>query len=416
MKTTLLLLFVMTTTMLQAQNSGPHQPAAPPVNPTGSFNRGMFIDCSDQLIDDLINQEQLGLRQELINYIQTNYITYVAMDGLQSVIGNPFKEQFLKRLLNDLHRTFPDLLISAVVRNGVNVNARFFKTSDVFKLQCGGADAISRNQIDSLLKVNADANAMIRFLVGVSKLNETISNGRTTTKCSAAFDGFYLQYRYWEQLNLPLSQMQSNFSTFIAILKTMQQLKCNFSCLKNIEAELLPTEAYSSQGWTATDQITEADFLIDRMIIPGFTYDANGVYTYNKQTIHLLDDRFTKARTRYMIGMSAERSTLPYCSGIGMAADYLGDYLNQSGNMYSVEKLFIEQLNDPNFQCQFPNCNMNAWNQYSPTNPFGNELIGSLWFTYSFLKAGQVNRVRNENKEKETNSLRDFDLLGRQLK
>ena len=80
-----------------------HQSAPPPVNPGYPFLRGMYVDCADDIVIDIANQNPLGLEQDLLDYISHNYIGYIILCGLENspVFGNAFLETALRTLISD---------------------------------------------------------------------------------------------------------------------------------------------------------------------------------------------------------------------------------------------------------------------------------------------------------------------------
>ncbi|MBL0104850.1 MAG: T9SS type A sorting domain-containing protein [Bacteroidetes bacterium] len=182
----------------------------------------------------------------------------------------------------------------------------------------------------------------------------------------------------------------------------MQMLKCNFSCITSVESTFQPTDYYRLLGWTATDQITSADPLIDRMMIPAYSSDPSNGFDISCRNAHLLSDRFTKNGTTFYIGLSAQSANYSYCNSSDIPQNHLGEYLDgsatTSGNMYSVEKNYVDKLNNPSYFCADCSCYSYNDNQYSTTNLPANRCTGSLWYTYTMLRDHSISRqIRNLN-------------------
>lgn len=393
------LIFLFLSGELVAQNVLPHTRQPPPQQPHGSFTRSIFIDCTDQIIDDMLNNHSLGLENELIVYLRDNFIGYAAMDGLQSVLGDPVKESVLRQLLLDIRSANPGIEIAAA---GNSLNAfghSFLKVHGEIRTEC---------QLISQARLTAASQDALRVLSFFEKsVTFDFKEVKKEDECSTGFDALYLRFPFWKE-QLSYTDAISAFNDYIIILEFMKTLKCRYSCIQSVDAEFVPNERFIPYGWTATDQVTAADELIDRVIMPGETDNGAGVYAIICRWFHLFTDRFTKDRTRVFIGFSAESNRFVSCAGI-FGRPHLGDYLDQTGNMYSAEQIFVDQLNDPNYRCAYCNCNTNAMNQYSITNTEGNELTGSIWFSYSIMKNHRLFRT---DKPKAKVS----DILGRTIR
>jgi hypothetical protein len=72
-----------------AQSTAYGTPEAPPSQApysgyTYGFTRGLYIDCADEIIQDMANGNSLGLEAELKDYITTNFINYIALFSLDN--------------------------------------------------------------------------------------------------------------------------------------------------------------------------------------------------------------------------------------------------------------------------------------------------------------------------------------------
>lgn len=423
MKNIFVLLFLSHCFLLStAQQTLPHSHEMPPQHTPFVFKRGMMIDCADEIIRDVANGNNNQLKQELIDFIQQNSISYIAMKGLDNsaIFGDPFLENGLRELLRDLHSSCPLLQIAVAAGANNNFSEKFIAQSDQFAYQCDPKNLLKRNTIDSLVNSSNDpemTKRIIRFFSSAIDFSFEKSASRTSWKCMEAFDCLFLENRYWQNINYSVRQMKSAFAGYLSILMSMQNIKCVNSCIQSVDAEFLPTEQYISQGWSATDQIEMADPLIDRMIVPAFTNDIGTIYDGSSHLLHLFTDRFSKDGTKYFIGLSAESPWISYCDNSGTGQNYLGDYLNTTGNMYTVEKEFSDQLLDPAYICQWCNCNVSADNYYTSVARTLNKPLGSFWYSYSFMKDYQLYRSQKTEIVNETseNISKYFDLLGRPI-
>jgi hypothetical protein len=215
--------------------------------------------------------------------------------------------------------------------------------------------------------------------------------------------------------------MRNEFNQFKDVLNLLRVLKCQYNCTGAIDAEFLPTEIFNLQGWTAIDQITDIDPLADRLVIPVFTNFHNGVFDLSCKTMHFLTDPFSKPGTQFFIELSAESSSFAYCNSSNTPENYLGNYLNgttlPSGNMYWVEKQFLNRFNNQQYICPSCQCPVYTNNHFNISNMQGNILSGVMWRPYTMLKDHHLFRKKNiaENSvdNTETESIQVFDIQGR---
>ena len=392
-----------------------HQSHQPPVNPGYPFVRGLYIDCADEIINDIANDNVLNLRQELYDYIRKNYVGYIILCGLEQagIFGNLRLENALRKFLLHTRYSFPGIQIGISGSDSGEINS----TATVaipfsFRAACFPKGTISNiTYLDSILNNSGTNSASLKrselckFFLRAAVFGSSW-NLKNTIKINLGFDAFYLEYRYWNYTS-SLAEMQDAFLNFKTILSVMQVLKCNTKHMMNIDAEFLPTEFFNQQAWTAIDQITEADPLMNRMMIPAFTKNAAGVFDQVCKTLHFLSDRFSKPQTTLFIKMSAESSSFNYCNSLNEPKDYLGDYLNgtttPSGNLFSVEQSFLNKFNDPLYMCSSCSCRPFEDNHYSLSNIFSNQLAGSMWTPYSMLNGHSLYRIpeiKNETSDK----------------
>lgn len=405
MKTLLHLCFCLVYFSAKSQNVLPHQSERPPVNPYGSFTRSMVIDCSDDIISDLLNGSPQGRKQDLISYIGANYIGYIAMDGLYQTWGNTLRERCLKQLLRELHTTFPGIEIGAVGSLSADFRSMVFKIAVDYKPMCDHDAQSLGDYFNTDFTKLATVNQIFLFAATLSDRQKEDGN----QPCYDGFDALLLDNRYWMNY-AGMTDAQTRFRDYISSLELMRKLKCSYGCIKYVDAVFLPVTEFRNIGWTETDQITEVDLLADRIILPAFTNNVGNVYDGICRYFHLFTDRFTKNRSRIFIGCSAESQRFALCDG-NSGSDHLGDYLDQTGNIYSAEQILVDQLNDASYSCTYCNCNTNATNQYTNTNRQGNELMGTMWFYYSVLKANSIYRIHQERRK---DNIGVSDILGRQ--
>ena len=416
-----------------AQQTYSHQSQRPPLNPGYPFTRGMYVDCADEIIHEISNGDVLTLQRELNDYIRNNYIRYIILCGLEhsNIFGNPSLEAALRSFMNKTRTTFPGIQIGiSGSDSGVFQNTGSLIVPQQFAINffpLGSLNNIS-NFNDALnnaglYSINIKKSELCKFFFRAAQFGNNSGIYKYSTHCKATFDAFYLEYRYWNQTS-SLSAMQYEFSNYKTILSVMQVLKCNYSCIRNIDAEFFPTEIFNLQAWTALDQITEADPLADRLMIPAFTRNAAGVYDQVCKTLHFLSDRFSKPNSKIFLELSVESSSFSYCNSSIIPQDYLGNYLNgsasPSGNMFSVEKMFIDKFNDSNYMCPSCSCRPYIDNHYTFSNPYGNNLSGAMWTPFSMLKDHNLfKETEKQNSEiiySDPLLIQLFDISGRIIK
>ena len=411
---------------VQAQPSFPHQPSPPPVNPYHRFERGLYIDCTGDIIHDMVNGNALGLDQQLTNYLLDNYISTVILCDLENsgLFDDAIQAATLKRFIENLRLSFPG--ISVLISGNIDANATVspIPNADVLK-NCfpkgnlnGQADVI-RLLSNTSTSLELRTARLCRFLFKAALFSNGDKSRRTDERCNAAFDGILLQHPFWNH-KVSLVEMQEEFTSFISVLSFMQILKCRYPCLRFADAEFLPTDLFKLQAWTSIDQITEADPLVDRLIVQAYTYNADHVFDLDCKWFHYLADRFSKPATRFFIGLSAESSTFAYCNSPAMPEDYLGNYLNgtvaPSGNMYSVEKTFLDKFNDPNYFCSACSCKPFQDDHYSSQSIYGNILQGAIWKPYTMLNSHNLTRqgkIPEDQLVKKILKIELFDMGGK---
>lgn len=408
MKKTLTLYFTLLAALSYGQNTGAHQPEAPPQN-IGPFVRAMFVDCSNEIILDLVNHNALGKYDQLKDFIRTNFIGTIILQGLeQGVFGNSQQEAQLRYMLADLHTNFPDIKIGAYAGTPSAFSTSFVRVSDYIQRSCfPNIFASSARSADSLINASTSFQArkqkeLMRFFLNAVSLSRCRSE-RASDKCRSAFDILYLDYPYWQTAgSISLADEKAEFEVFKNTLRLMQSLKCNYSCISSVEATFNPTDYYRLQGWTSTDQITEADPLIDKMMIPAYSsyLSPSTGYDNSCRLLHLLSDQFSTNGSRFYIGLSAKSLSYNYCNTAMIPEEHLGEYLDGTasinGNMYSIEKFYTDKLSDPNYFCGSCSCYAFNDNQYSSLNQTANRCIGSLWTSYTLMNDHAITRSLKE--------------------
>ena len=382
---------------LLGQQTLSHQNQSPPVNPGYLFTRGLNVDCADKILFDISNGNNLTFFQ-LNEYIRKNYIGYIVLSGLEhsNIFGNPVMEAVLKSFIYKVRITFPGIQIGI---SGSD-SGYFQATGPIsiptqFAANCYPKGTINNyNNFNQALNdagpflINLKKSELCKFFYRAVQFGNYAEVSRSTPVCKTTFDAFYLEYRYWNR-TVSLAAIQNEFSNYKTILSVLQILKCSNGCIRFIDTEFLPTEIFNRQGWTAIDQITEADPLADRLIIPSFTNNASGTFDQVCKTLHFLSDRFSKPNSKIFIELNAESSAFNYCSSSQIPNNYLGNYLNgtvtPSGNMYSVEKMFLNKFNAIDYMCSSCSCRPFNDNHYNYSNAYGNSLVGVLWTPYTML-------------------------------
>lgn len=382
---------------LMGQQTLSHQNQSPPVNPGYAFTRGMNVDCADKILIDISNGNNLKFLQ-LNEYIRKNFIKYIVLSGLEhsNIFGNPTMESVLKSFIYKVRITFPGIQIGI---SGSD-SGYFQATGPVsvptqFAANCFPKGTLNNyNNLNQALNdagpflINLKKSELCKFFYRASQFGINAEASKNISACKTSFDAFYIEYRYWNRTT-SLAAMQNEFSNYKTILSVLQILKCSYGCVRNIDSEFLPTEIFNLQGWTAIDQITDADPLADRLIIPSFTSNAGGTYDQVCKTLHFLSDRFSKPNSKIFIELNAESSSFNYCNSSQIPNNYLGDFLNgtvtPSGNMYSAEKMFLNKFNNIDYMCSLCSCRPYNDNHYNYSNTYGNSLVGVIWTPYTML-------------------------------
>ncbi|MEO8211021.1 MAG: hypothetical protein ABI840_10700 [bacterium] len=299
MKTNFLFTAILLSMIIKTTNAQlPHTSQPPPVNPGGVFMRSMIVDCTDDIISDISNGNVLQLEQGLFKYMRDNYIGYIILSGLEhaNVFGNMPMENALYLFLIHARDSFPKIKIGLGASDAINftvsapgtamINTGCFPTGTITNLQ-GFNSALNNTGINS---ANLNRSEMCKFFLKAA-IFVTRMRKSSPEKFKYLFDSFFLEYKYWNYTTSLIS-MQNEFANFKTLLSVMKILKCNYNCVRYVEAEFLPSEIYTLQAWTAIDQITEADPLIDMMMIPAFNNNATILFDQVCKTMHFLTDRF----------------------------------------------------------------------------------------------------------------------------
>jgi hypothetical protein len=402
----------------------PHVLAAPPVNPSYPFIRSLSVDCSDQILSDMTHGSQTGMENDLLDFISDNYIKYVILRDLENanVFGDPVNEATLHQLIGDIRSIDPAIQVGLCASASAIFKSDFIIKPDDLKGPCFGEvlkPILNQGSFSDLPTEEKQKVAISSLYIKVSLFENDADSPDKRKKCHTNFDALYLDYPYWNTTS-SMTDMQNQFQHFKDILKIMRSVKCHSSCIRFIDAEFLPSDQFMLQGWTAIDQITDADTLIDRVVIPSYTSDPYGVFNRDCKLMHFLSDRFSKTGTKILMKMSAESPGFSYCNSNLQPNDYLGDYLNGSvtpnGNMFSVEDKIIAQYNDINNVCPACHCSTYVENHYNTNNIWGNNLNGSIWGPYTMMNGNHLFRKTNHEivLENDFIPVKVVDALGRE--
>ena len=400
----ILMISLLSSVNLTAQLSPSHRSEAPPINSYNNFQRGMYVDCSAEIITDIANGNPLGLSQQLSDYILNNYIGYIILCDLENanVFNTPVLENALRTFIVNTKNSFPGIQIGlSGNREAFNLSTPSIKVDNIIKCFPAGPFN-SLTDVKNLLQNSTGTTSgfkaaeLCKFFLRATKFSRKSATLYKPSRCLASFDAFYLENRFWDQTS-SMIVMQDEFSQFTNELKFLRMMKCYFPCIKYIDAEFLPTDIFKLQAWTSIDQITDADPLIDRIMIPAFTNSADGAFDLICKTLHYLSDQFSKSKTEIFVSLNAESSAFSYCNSTNTPMDYLGDYLNgttvSSGNMHSVEQTFLNKYNDAQYFCSACSCYPFDDNHYTSLNTTGNILAGSMWRPYSMLLSNNLTRT-----------------------
>ena len=115
-KTNIFLAFLLMAITLNAQVAQQHQP--PPSN-NFPYTRGMFVDCTNEIVVDMKNGNPIGAFDELKTYIRENFIGYIALYDLDHnlIVGKPVLEMYLKQMITGLKFEFPQLRIESLEKS-----------------------------------------------------------------------------------------------------------------------------------------------------------------------------------------------------------------------------------------------------------------------------------------------------------
>jgi hypothetical protein len=248
----------------------------------------------------------------------------------------------------------------------------------------------------------------------IENCNGDINQQNRSYENCRSVDGLFIPYEKIPALTL--TEAKSRHNSFISLLKQARDFKCRNSCIRLVEAEFDPYPDFTLSGWTVTDQITDADFLIDRMIIKSFSGNPLFLFDQSCKLIHLLSDRFSKNGTNIIAGFSVESRSYRFCDKAEHPSDYLGDYLTgrttPSGNMAAVETIYLNNVNSHAFHCSWCNCNLYDDNHYDAVDKASNYFSGSLWYYYSMIKENNINRPRRESMN---TVIRYYNFTGQQI-
>jgi hypothetical protein len=423
-----------------AQNTGARQPEGPPAG----FKRGMYVDCANIIVTEYAGGNSTK-KTELENYVVTNEVEYLALFGLDgNVFGNPNPalaaayETALRSIILDLRTLVPTIEI------GANCSDQsFFQTTSTLFLNdwhgpvCATDPLYSRiPQWDSLINPQIWLNDSIVILPGLiidnffppgSPVNKILKDAELyksivlaarftehgnssiiSDRCKAGLDFIYVEVEYWGN-NDPFDA-RNDYNKLINCLQLGQDLRCRYTCIKNIDCEFKPVGGGAVDGKTFDEQIDEVDFLASRPSIVHYVPSANwdDTYDWRCHVFAKFASTTNKPGSRLYIQYSGEREVIKNqpafekCFGtVTVNQPYLGEYLNggasPSGNMYSVEEAFRLKYDDLSYPCQYTgNTNLYTENHASVGNPYGNYIQGFLWFTYSMFLS-QYNPAISQN-------------------
>ncbi len=411
-----------------------HQSQSPPINPGYTFTRGIFVDCAEDIIIDISNRNLLGLEQGLIDYLRANYISYIILRGLDqsSVFNRHSLLRALRLLMTDLKQAIPGIKIGICGSE----EGTFQPTPDITISPAFGNSGFPVGTISSVNdfklalndagvnQTNLKRSELCKFFFRAAALGYEFPGQIKDSRPLFSFDALYLEYRYWNHTS-SLVTMQNEFTNYKSLLSVMQILKNKFQGITSVDAEFVPSGLFTLQAWTAIDQITEADPLADRLLIPATTNDGTAPFNLTCKLLHYLSDRFSKPNSKIFIGLNAESSAFHYCNSTNSPQDNLGDYLNgtvmPSGNLYSVEKYFIDKFNDPIYVCPACGCRPYIDDHYSLSNTSGNTLVGTIWGPYSMMKQYNLFKIAGNTdntdiSDKKIKMIKLLDITGRTIK
>ncbi|MEN9522680.1 MAG: Secretion system C-terminal sorting domain [Bacteroidota bacterium] len=406
----------MISTNLKAQNTAAHTVQAPPAT---SFTRGVFVDCANEIIVDMSAGNQTK-KNNLIAYLNQNSIKYIALFKLDNnnVIGNATLEPFLRTFIGDVRAAVPGIQIGAI-----GSSKTFFQQSpflNVSSYLSNLCDPNPNNTMKSISQINGIVNPtnptpaqiqkaeLFKFFLKAGKFTVDTTPGFAAIppdqRCNRAFDFIYAEIEYWTASTG--AQKNQQYNDLKDCLSIMQQIKCLYTCIKNVDCEFNPSlfSYTNSSGSLVTvtrlNQIVGVDALADRVTIPSYVTRNNAALTFEWKcdTYKEFADPSTKKRSKIFVQPSSEKIGWTNCDPQIGSVDFLGPYLNgdaggPTGNMYSVELPFYNKYQNPGFVC--PNCNCSTYtaNHYSSTNQNGNEILGAVWFTYTIMQSHNITRM-----------------------
>lgn len=414
----------------EAQSRAALDPTPPPTQAnyhgwSYGFTRGLYVDCADGIIQDMYNGN-FASETDLQNYISTNYINQLVLFGLDNnnIVGNPTLEPALRTFLLDMRNMFPSIQMGAAAssKNFLNDTDPFLLSSVVHEFCEDGPQGKSVADIENLMNspTNARERQEAEILKSVCRLaafsgddKGVQSNGwEIPEACYPGFDFLFIEIEYWSQHQYTtIANQNLAYNNLKLCLYLAQKLKCKWNCLRNIDAEFNPSDIAADlpNGYAALSrkaQIKECDLLIDQVMLVDYVVPnrASISFDYKCDVLQEFADVTTKKHSQIIMAYSAEDLSYVKCDGTGLEY-YLGTYLagtdpfNNVGNMYSVEQDFVTLLENQNYSC--PNCGCTTFldNHFTSTSLYANEILGSIWFAYSFMQSHALARHSNSNPE-----------------
>ncbi len=444
----LFFLFVLNFSFLSAQIA----------SPTGQ--RGMYVDCVDELILDVVQNSNDAtnstLATELITYASNNFFTYIACYRLDHssiapngyIVGDPQFDLAIKSFIQYAHAN--DISVGFVV-SGTTYLDNIFQTSNFYfpidhhwkcidDVPYPEPTAEYINPSDEAQPNEIMRSELYKSCLRAQTYSFRISNGYQSSpngmnQYSWDFDWVSVEFEYWSAStfdavdpsgqdiyphNDPYKVAQlfcyEDYISLSQTLKWLQYRSCyNFS----IETELSIRDPKIDQTGqnrliapSADDQAAEIDIYYDRILLIDYHPLPTALFLYQCSDITRLSLSGTKPGTVIWPLVSAESNQfLKACWGNQIFDDqglaihwnpYLGDHLLTPNSLYSAEiQHYNDVINGQNNGVYCPYCNCTFGYNDS-------EIGGYMWFTYSVLNDIFNGHVFNRKSNSKTENIETY--------
>jgi hypothetical protein len=409
--------------------------------PPGGHQRGMYVDCADEIIIEIYNNNNdVTLSQkaiELITYAHTNFFTYIACYSLDHsslgsngyIVGDPIYDQAIQSFITYAH--------SHSIEVGMVVSARIyldniFSTSNFYfpverQWECPveipgpGLDYINPSP-------TSEPNIVMRSELLKSCLRAEdysyrlrIANGSQANGSNIYdwdFDWISMEFEYWTSSTYAAKDSAGNFiyalgdplktqqrlcyDDYILTIQYLKWLQIKSCFTFNIETELSffkpdPDPLLRQTMPFPDGQADDIDFFVDRILLIDYHKNLNALVLFHCTGLIHLGKNTNKFNSIIWPLFSAE-SNLFYkaCWGtpkyddqgnLILWNDYLGNYLSTPNSLFSIEDRYLTDLvaavTTPPW-CVYCSCAFDNGD---------NNVNGFMWYTYVVLNDTYNNHI-----------------------